>query len=104
MTARGHTLARMHYIPYIHSEPCRCSAPLSASQLQSTYNHRNIVQTTTNVNGTHVHCERHKNNIRTDPNITPPLASAQPSALLVHGKRMGAVGQVSFWFPRRLKH
>ena len=39
-----------------------------------------------------------------DPNITPPLGSAQPSALLVHSERTGAVGQVSFRFPRRLKH
>ena len=57
-----------------------------------------------NDNRTHVHCERHLNNIQTDPNITPPLGSAQPSALLVHSERTGAVGQVSFWFPRRLKH
>ena len=84
--------------------PCCCSAPLSALQLQSTYNNRNTVQTTTNVYRTQVHCERHLNNTQTDPNITPPLGSAQPSALLVHGKRTGAVGQVSFWFPRRLKH
>ena len=57
-----------------------------------------------NINRTQVHCERHLNNIQTDPNITSPLVSAQPSALLVHGKHTGAVGQVSFWFPRRLKH
>ena len=36
--------------------------------------------------------------------ITPPLGSAQPSALLVHSEHTGAVGQVSFRFPRRLKH
>ena len=84
--------------------PCRCGAPLSTSQLQSTYNNRNIVPTTTNDNRTQVHCEHHKNNIRTDPNITPPLGSVQPSALLVHSKCTGAVGQISFRFPCRLKH
>ena len=56
----------------IHSifivKPCRCSAPLSASQLQSTCNNRNTVKTTTNNNRTQVHCECHQNNTRTDPN------------------------------------
>ena len=105
---RGHkgTYARayatIHRIFIVN--PCRCSAPLSASQLQSTYNNRNTVQTTTKDNRTQVHCERHQNNTRTDPNITPPPGSAQPSALLVHGKSTGAVGQVSFRFRRQLKH
>ena len=78
--ARAYTTIQCIFIV----NPCHCSAPLSASQLQSTCNNRTTVQTTTNINRTQVHCEHHQNNTCTDPNIhhtTVVLRCSYPAAV-----------------------